>query len=257
MNRFSFNSDDLTLSGLDDGRRGAPLLCLHAHWVEAASFNGMASALGRGRRVIAPDQRGHGESQHAQDYSREAYLKDLDALFDHLKLDGPIPVFGNSLGGVNAYQYAARRPERVSALIIEDIGAVVDGDLDFVRDWKGSWPSRDALIAEMDPTWAPYAAPFIRYRDGGWGVPFDIDGVIESQKHLNGDHWGDWMASDCPALVIRSESSRVSDEAHLKEMAEQRPNTEYVSLPGRHQLHVDSPEVVAEVVKDFFDRHSL
>ncbi len=46
-------------------------------------------------------------------------------------------ILGNSLGGVNAYQFAARHPERVKALIIEDIGAVVTDDISFVLSLAG------------------------------------------------------------------------------------------------------------------------
>lgn len=52
-------------------------------------------------RVIAPDQRGHGESGRAADCSREGYLTDLEALMDHLGLDRAA-LLGHSLGAINA-----------------------------------------------------------------------------------------------------------------------------------------------------------
>src|SRR5437879_7039934 len=46
---------------------------------------------------------------------------------------------------INAYQFAARHPEKVRALIIEDIGAEVYDDLSFALAWEGSFPTREAL----------------------------------------------------------------------------------------------------------------
>ena len=97
---------------------------------------------------MALDQRGHGHSDHAETYTREAYLGDLEAFGNHLHLAQPVIMLGNSLGGVNAYQFAARRPERVRALIIEDIGAVLADDVSIVLSWEGTFKTRDAL-AEM------------------------------------------------------------------------------------------------------------
>ncbi|MFJ3213137.1 alpha/beta fold hydrolase [Streptomyces flaveolus] len=58
------------------------------------------------------------------------YANDAAGLLDHLGLTGVV-VLGHSLGSVNAYQRAARGPDLVRALIIEDLGAEVDDDLSF------------------------------------------------------------------------------------------------------------------------------
>src|ERR1700758_573819 len=117
--RHTFNHDGLTLSYLDTGSSPSaaahpPLLCLHAHMMQGATFTALADALATDCRIIAPDQRGHGESSHAATYTREDYLGDLDALLTLLDLP-QVVLLGNSLGGVNAYQFAARYPERVQA----------------------------------------------------------------------------------------------------------------------------------------------
>ncbi|MEK8173222.1 alpha/beta fold hydrolase [Streptomyces sp. M19] len=53
----------------------------------------------------------------------DAYVADAAALLDALGL-GPLPVVAHSTSGVIAYHLAARHPELVEALVIEDIGAV-------------------------------------------------------------------------------------------------------------------------------------
>ncbi len=128
MSRHSYSRDDLKLSYLDADTEGMPLVALHAHWMEAATFRLLAESLASAWRLVALDQRGHGFSDHARSYRREDYLGDLEALLDHLGLKNVI-LRGNSLGGVNAYQYAAKRPGRVRALVVEDIGVEIDDNV--------------------------------------------------------------------------------------------------------------------------------
>ncbi|WP_333755273.1 alpha/beta fold hydrolase [Streptomyces sp. IBSBF 3352] len=90
-----------------------------------------------GRR---PDQRGHGFSDRGPDFSREGYIADATALLTHLGLERPV-VLGHSLGGVNAYQFAARHPGLVRALVIEDIGTEIDDDLSFCLSWPHRAPT--------------------------------------------------------------------------------------------------------------------
>src|ERR1700730_891727 len=124
MQRHNFQHDGLNLSYLDNGGVDETLVALHSHWMEGQTFASLAAALASGWPVIALDQRGHGYSGHASTYMREDYWGDLDVLFAHLGISRAV-LLGNSLGGVNAYQFAARHPDYVRALIVEDIGAVV------------------------------------------------------------------------------------------------------------------------------------
>lgn len=137
-----------TLRYTDFGGPGEPLLALHAHFMEGRTFARLARELAPRWRVIALDQRGHGDSDRAPEYSREGYVADAAAVLDHL-MPGPAVVLGHSLGGVNAFQLAARRPELVRAVVVEDIGAVVDDDLSFVLDWPRRAGSREELIAGL------------------------------------------------------------------------------------------------------------
>jgi pimeloyl-ACP methyl ester carboxylesterase len=114
--RAELTVDGRRLSYLDFGGPGRPLVALHGHLSEGAAFAHLAQALGAEWRLIAPDQRGQGESDRAGDYSREGYLADLQALLDHLRLDR-VALLGHSLGAINAYQFAARHPERVTVLV--------------------------------------------------------------------------------------------------------------------------------------------
>lgn len=250
MRRHQFNNDGLALSYLDTGGNNPTLIFLHAHWMEATTYANLADKLAQEWRIIALDQRGHGNSDHAQSYTRADYLGDLDALFDHLGIKTAV-LLGNSLGGVNAYQFAARHPERVTALIIEDIGAIVDADISFVLPWGGLFSSREALANQIGPRMLPYLVDSFRHTSDGWHLPFDPQDMVTSQCELNGDHWADWLATDCSALLIRGRESRVTTQPHFEEMAARRPNTHLVTMDGGHVVHHDNPNGFVAVVQEF------
>jgi pimeloyl-ACP methyl ester carboxylesterase len=64
-------------------------------------------------------------------------------LIRHLRLKEPPVSLGNSLGGVNAYQFSARYHDLVRAMIIEDIGVEVSGDFNFCQSWESIFNPED------------------------------------------------------------------------------------------------------------------
>ncbi|MEV4616816.1 alpha/beta hydrolase [Kitasatospora sp. NPDC049258] len=238
------------LSYLDFGGPGRPLLALHGHYNEASAFASLAGALAPRWRVIALDQRGHGESDRAIRYQRDDYVADLVAFHRHLGV-GPVPVLGHSLGGVNAYQFAARHPGRVSRLIVEDIGAVVDCDWSFTTRLPPAAPSREALVAALGAA-APYLECSFRQGAGGWGFSFGIDDTVRSQQALNGDHRDDWTAVSCPTLLVRGTRSEELAADHARSMVARRgPGARLVELAAGHVVHHDAPERFAAEVTAF------
>ena len=149
MERRDFHHDGLSFSFLDSGGDGNVLIALHAHLMEAVTYAPLAAALPKWR-VVSLDQRGHGYSDHTRSYTRNDYIQDVNALFEHLDLNEAV-LLGNSLGGANAYQFAARHPERVRGLIIEDMGAEVRDDISFVLAWEGQFSTREALSECVGP----------------------------------------------------------------------------------------------------------
>jgi esterase len=252
VERSEFQHDGLRLSYLDAGGDGDPLIAMHAHWMEGTTFAPLAAALHPDWRVIAPDQRGHGYSDHADSYTRDDYLGDLAALLTHLNLNAPVVLLGNSLGGVNAYQYAARQPERVRAMIIEDIGVEIHDSIHgMMEGWGGIFKTPEQLAERLGPRLTPYLKDSFRQVEGGWRLAFDPEDMVKSQAGIRGDHWNDWLRSDCPALVIRGSESRVTQQEHCEEMAHRRPNTRLQVLEGGHVLHGGNPAAFEKVLKEF------
>ncbi|MDQ0306935.1 pimeloyl-ACP methyl ester carboxylesterase [Kitasatospora herbaricolor] len=241
------------LSYLDFGGPGVPLLAFHGHYNEASAFGPLGEALAPRWRVIALDQRGHGESDRATGYERGDYVADIAAFHRHLGL-GPVAVVGHSLGGLNAYQYAARHPGRVTALIVEDIGAVVDCDWSFTERLLRGAASRPELIAALGAA-APYLECSVRRSGDGWGFSFDLEDTVRSQKALNGDHWGDWTGVSCPTLLVRGTRSDELAADHARAMVtRRRGRAELVELPAGHVVHHDAPAEFADAVRDFLVR---
>jgi pimeloyl-ACP methyl ester carboxylesterase len=131
MPRFQHGSVDIAF--LDEGD-GEPIILVHGfastkevNWVQP----GWVATLTRaGRRAIALDIRGHGESTKLYDpadYHTDTMADDVRALMDHLGLDRA-DTMGYSMGARICAFLAARSPERVRSLILGGLGIhLVDG----------------------------------------------------------------------------------------------------------------------------------
>ncbi|MFE9258386.1 alpha/beta fold hydrolase [Streptomyces sp. NPDC006879] len=235
---------------------GRPLLALHGHLSEGASFTHLATALGPDWQVIAPDQRGHGDSDRAADYSRAGYVSDLVALLEHLALDVPPPVLGHSLGGINAYYLAAEHPGLVSALI--NVDAPVDiphsepSPMAFLADFPYTAPTRAELLAACAPI-APMVEHTLRpLPDGsGWRLPSHPKDMLDSERQVPGDHWKQWSGSDCPALLIHGAHSQVLSEEQARAMVQRRPVTSARRLETDHFVQMQDPRGFERAVREF------
>jgi pimeloyl-ACP methyl ester carboxylesterase len=128
---------DLAIAVSDSGD-GPPVLLLHGlacgkrMWLHQIRF------LKERFRIIAYDQRGHGLSDApavATGYSASLFARDLVGVLDALKIERAA-IVGFSLGGGPALALAASRPERVSRLVLADVGAGADDPL------KIEWTAR-------------------------------------------------------------------------------------------------------------------
>ncbi|PSK89671.1 pimeloyl-ACP methyl ester carboxylesterase [Murinocardiopsis flavida] len=256
----------LTLRGrrfayTDTGGAGTPVVALHGVFGSALDFAEIGALLAPDYRLVALDQRGHGLSEHGGDFGRDAFVGDAAAFVAHLGL-APAIVLGHSLGGVTAYQLAARHPGLVRALVVADIGAVTDGsELDHpvldITDWPRTAPSRDALARFLADRDMPALGYFMAsaYDDGaGWRMRFDHDDMMAAQHGNSGDWWSDWLAAAQPALLVRGERSMLLSERQAQAMVRRRPGTRLRELPGcGHWVHRDDPAGFVLAVRAFLD----
>jgi pimeloyl-ACP methyl ester carboxylesterase len=121
--RFCTSSDDVRLAYATVG--SGPPLVKAANWLSHLEFDWNSPVwrhwireLSRDHTFIRYDERGCGLSDWgAQEYSLEAWVRDLEAVVDALRLER-FPLLGISQGGPIAIAYAARHPERVSHLVL-------------------------------------------------------------------------------------------------------------------------------------------
>ena len=121
----TFFSQRLRLHYVDWGNPDKPpLLLLHGGRDHCRNWDWTAAALRNDWHVIAPDLRGHGDSQWSADgsYSMAGYIYDLAQLIHGQRL-APVTIVAHSLGGNIALRYAGIYPETVARLVaIEGLG---------------------------------------------------------------------------------------------------------------------------------------
>ena len=109
------------VSYTDDGS-GPPILLLHAALHDRTDYGPVHGALAKGRRVLALDWPGHGESPLPTAPLGAVQFGDLLVEFaDRLDLSNVV-VVGNSVGGYAASRLALERPERVAGLVLVNTG---------------------------------------------------------------------------------------------------------------------------------------
>ncbi|GII90750.1 alpha/beta fold hydrolase [Sinosporangium siamense] len=250
----------LDLAWIDFGGDGTPVLALHGHFGRARQFARLAADLAPEYRLIALDQRGHGHSDRGDgDFGQDASVADAAAFVRTLGL-GPSIVYGHSMGGVTAFHLAARHPDLVRALIVEEGGALnrrpeIPHPVLDVRDWPHRTPTLAELRRQIEARGIPDASYFlesaVEHADG-WGLLFDYTDMMRSQEVLIGDWWPQWLGSTCPALLVHGLASAILPTSMARDMANRRPNTVLRELPGcGHWVHSDDPAGFTQVVREF------
>ena len=142
----SFDSDGVRIAYIDEGE-GEPILLIHgfasnvaANWRDARWVRALTEA---GRRVIAYDNRGHGQSEKLYDpslYGAPIMAEDARRLLDHLGI-GHADVMGYSMGARIAAFLVLNHPRRVRSLVLAGAG------INLVRGMVGTGPIAKALEA--------------------------------------------------------------------------------------------------------------
>ena len=122
----TYFSQRLRLHYVDWGNPGAPpLVLLHGGRDHCRNWDWVAAALRHDWHILAPDLRGHGDSQWSRsgNYTISSYIYDLAQLIHQQEL-APVTILAHSLGGMIALRYAGIYPDKVRRLVaIEGLGA--------------------------------------------------------------------------------------------------------------------------------------
>ena len=141
-----FESDGVEIAYVDEGT-GDPILLIHGfasnvaiNWVDPDWVRTLTAA---SRRVVAYDNRGHGQSEKLYDpshYGAPTMAEDARRLLDHLDIDRA-DVMGYSMGARIATFLVLAHPERVRSLVLAGVG------INLVRGMVGTGPIARALEA--------------------------------------------------------------------------------------------------------------
>ena len=111
--------DDTALYVTDTGGPGRPVVYLNGAYADRSHWRRVIADLGSDYRHITYDERARGKSKRSADYSFEACLRDVDAVLEARGVDRPL-VVGWSYGGVLAWHWADRNPDRVLGVVCVD-----------------------------------------------------------------------------------------------------------------------------------------
>ena len=258
----------------------APVVCLHGLLEHGATWDFVAQKLaGSGYHVIAPDLRGHGRSAHVprgSSYNFIDYLADIDALLQSLG-SVPVTLVGHSMGALLASFMAATRPDRVAALVLvecpspEEIGEAelleqVSQHLSYLsappahplmRGLEEAAGRLRRLTPSLPEEAARKMAQRITVRTDG-GLKWRWDSLLRTRSGPS-SLWMSVPRARYAALlsriqaattIIRGETSVFNRDGELAWWKSALPDARWHTLPGGHNLHIDTPHELARIIRE-------
>jgi pimeloyl-ACP methyl ester carboxylesterase len=285
----TFFSQRLRLHYVDWGNPGAPpLLLVHGGRDHCRNWDWMAAALREQWHVIAPDLRGHGDSQWSTDgsYWMAGYIYDLAQLIHQQRL-APVTIVAHSLGGNVALRYAGIYPDTVARLIaIEGLGPSperlttyrsrpIEVRMDeWIREQRmlaGRLPRRYASIEdafrrmqEENPHLTAAQARHLtehgvnQNEDGTYSWKFDnYVRAFPPYDMSTRDIQALWGRITAPTLLLHGQESRWAGNPAADGRAAHFRDARVVGIDGAgHWLHHDRLDEFLKIVRDFLPEGS-
>jgi pimeloyl-ACP methyl ester carboxylesterase len=258
---------------VEAGAADAPaVILLHGVTGHARTWDTESVALARRYRVLALDQRGHGDTDPPPDtdYTVTALVGDLAAFAEALSLPR-FALVALSLGGRVAIQFAASYPERVTRLVVVDIGPdIAPAGRVRVGGMMAAAPERfdtiEDVLAYQRANNPRYAEALLRERarhgvrplpDGGFTWKYDR----ALREMVRAGRWGDpidlwpaWRSLACPTLLVRGAESDILTADTAAKMVESQPNARLVEVSDAgHTVPGDQPEAFVTLLRDFLN----
>ncbi|MFL2935287.1 MAG: alpha/beta fold hydrolase [Myxococcota bacterium] len=272
----------LTLNLLEWSEEGVPMILIHGFSNEARIWDDFVPGVADHYRVLALDQRGHGESDWHPDaaYDYDDFVADLEAVVDGLGIDRCV-IVGHSLGGRVAMLYAGRHPEKLAGLVIVDSAPELDrrGTTRISMDTAEHKDPTFGSVAEYERTLAhayPAATAASLKRMAQYGVRKTEDGryalrmdtafrgsvagaqadaaAIEARHEAYREEmWTALEKISCPTLVVRGAASDVvSADVADRMVDESLEKGQLAVIPqAGHSVMTDNPEGFNDAVESF------
>ena len=249
-------------------RASRTVVLLHGNSANAWWWEPLAAAMrGAEFRLLAIDQRGHGDSEWVRPpaYGPIEYAHDLARFVAECAPPRPF-VIGHSMGGISALTFAAEYPGAACAIVAID-AAVTSSDRrnHYLRRLKGlpviAYPDRETALArfrlmpnEGDIAAAVLAAVAERSlgetSDGRWTMKFDRESFLGSDGI---DVIGAIAKIRDPLLLIRAEHSRIMTVEGVARALAVNPRTRVATIAhAHHHVILERPAEVVRAVEEFF-----
>ena len=274
----SYFSQRLRLHYLDWGNDAAPdLLLVHGVHDHCHSWDWLAQSLRERFHVVAPDLRGHGDSEWTlgSPYTYLEYVQDIAQLVRQRRL-APLAVISHSLGGTIASIFAGAFPELVQRLVVIEGVGLYPRDMDSPGERLRLWiDSNHALAArvprryptledayqrmqETNPHLSPAQARHLtahgsnQNEDGTYTWKFDNYTRTPRPYDIpNADMAALWQCIECPVLIVNSREGyphRIGQDDTLRHF---RDATLREIDDAGHWTHHDQLESCLGLIDDF------
>lgn len=219
----------------DDAQK--TILFVHGYAGTAETWEYQINSFSRRHRVIAPDLRGHGQSDAPfTQYSMPELVADLEAITETLDVQEKFILVGHSFGGSICVEYAHAHPERLEKLVL----IATAGEYPLPR--AASWLSR-VPTAAFRPLW--------KYRPR-WNAEIH---VMKRMMLNNMRKWVGWPLMEeihTPTLVITGERDRYFPRRVFKGVAETIPDAEVIDIrASKHKVQLERHQAVNRAIERF------
>jgi 3-oxoadipate enol-lactonase len=243
------------LSGAGD----RTLLLVHEMGGTLESWDEVAPQLAGSQRVLRYDTRGAGMSQKVRGTLHiDTMADDIAALLDALGIKGKVALAGVAVGGAIALHFAARYPERTSAVVAGSPATGMAPDRRAAALERVAKMERDGLSGAVEDSMTSgyavelrdNAARYARFRSRWLGN--DPASYATIYRMLANTEMQDELRTlACPVLVIGATFDRVRPPPMAEAVAKTIPNVRYVELPTTHYMAAATPELIADTIGDF------
>lgn len=244
---------------------GPDLVILHGLFGSLDNWRGVARRLAPRFRVWLIDQRNHGRSPHHAMFDYPVMAEDLSHFLNRHALSR-VYLLGHSMGGKAAMTFAARHPERVSRLIVEDMGPgayrprhedIFRGLLDIPLVRLRNRSEADKRLRNAVPEDAVRGfllKNLYRNKDGCWGWRCHLPALFANYRKLLAPLPLQAPIS-CPTLFVRGELSDYLEPSRPEPLLRLFVQRQSVTLPkAGHWVHADQPEAFLQTVEAFLSQ---
>lgn len=261
------------------GSQRRPVVCLAGLTRNGRDFHDLATALAgeaeTGRDVFTLDSRGRGQSEHDPDWKNYSLLVELNDVLDFMTMKSlhAAAIIGTSRGGLLAMMMAVLRPAAIGAVVLNDIGPVVERDgLARIVAYVGrvplpaDWREAAQIVREMNQRqfsavpakqWDEVARAWFNDENGLPAPGYDRD-ISKAMSLVDGPIPALWPQFGAlarkPVLAVRGANSDILSESTLTEMRARHPRLTTLTVPGQGHapLLKDAPTIAA--IAEFLGR---